>query len=317
MKSHTDKNNKEANQAAAHVLDKQPPGVETSAELEDTRPEAVRQRKLQKIADSSAQSAHTSQLQLLLNPSAPNTIQKKENNTGLPDQLKSGIENLSGYAMDDVKVNYNSNKPAQLGAHAFAQGTEIHLGPGQEKHLHHEAWHVAQQKQGRVKPTTSVNGAPVNDDASLEREADSMGQHATAMQLKTNTSADQQSQQTSATGPRQATVAQRQPVIQRETITVTVTGITHLVQMAGKSVMEGAETIEVKDGDEIQIDTGTKVRSRRGPHQEIYKERDIGEEHLYRWFLVTKIKGKKAPANYYIRDETFITKRFGHCRQSN
>ncbi|MGB0839829.1 MAG: DUF4157 domain-containing protein, partial [Chitinophagales bacterium] len=71
------------------------------------------------------------------------------NNTGLPDNLKSGIESLSGYSMDDVKVHYNSDKPAQLQAHAYAQGTDIHLGSGQEQHLPHEAWHVVQQKQER------------------------------------------------------------------------------------------------------------------------------------------------------------------------
>lgn len=106
------------------------------------------------------------------------------NNTGLPDTLKSGIENLSGYAMDDVKVHYNSDKPAQLNAHAYAQGTDIHLGSGQEKHLPHEAWHVVQQKQGRVQPTTSVNGAQINDNVVLESEADVMG--AKALQLKKN-----------------------------------------------------------------------------------------------------------------------------------
>lgn len=78
---------------------------------------------------------------------------KNRNKTGLPDNLKSGIENLSGQSMDDVKVHYSSDKPAQLQAHAYAQGTDIHLGAGQEKHLPHEAWHVIQQKQGRVKPT--------------------------------------------------------------------------------------------------------------------------------------------------------------------
>src|SRR5262245_52567316 len=72
---------------------------------------------------------------------------EKNNNTGLPGSLKSGVENLSGFSMNDVKVHYNSSKPAQLQAHAFAQGTQIHLGPGQEKHLPHEAWHVVQQKQ--------------------------------------------------------------------------------------------------------------------------------------------------------------------------
>jgi len=98
------------------------------------------------------------------------------NNTGLPTTLKDGIENLSGYTMDDVKVHYNSNKPAQLNAHAYAQGTDIHVGSGQEKHLPHEAWHVVQQKQGRVKPTMQLKGkVAINDDTSLEKEADLMG----------------------------------------------------------------------------------------------------------------------------------------------
>lgn len=97
------------------------------------------------------------------------------NNTGMPNQLKSGIESLSGYAMDDVKVHYNSAKPAQMQAHAYAQGTDIHLAPGQEKHLPHEAWHVVQQKQGRVKATTQLKGEAINDDPGLEHEADVMG----------------------------------------------------------------------------------------------------------------------------------------------
>lgn len=103
-------------------------------------------------------------------------IQKQENNTGLPDNLKSGIENLSGFTMDDVQVHYNSDKPESLQAHAYAQGTDIHLAPGQEKHLPHEAWHVVQQKQGRVKPTMQLqNKVHVNDDKGLEKEADVMG----------------------------------------------------------------------------------------------------------------------------------------------
>ncbi len=99
----------------------------------------------------------------------------RPNNTGLPDTLKSGIENLSGLSMDHVKVHRNSAKPAQLQAHAYAQGGDIHLGPGQERHLPHEAWHVVQQAQGRVKPTMQLKGIGVNDDAGLEAEADMMG----------------------------------------------------------------------------------------------------------------------------------------------
>lgn len=120
------------------------------------------------------------------------TIQKKENKTGLPDNLKSGVENLSGHSMDDVKVHYNSAQPSQLNAHAYAQGNQIHIAPGQEKHLAHEAWHVAQQKQGRVKPTKQLKSSvAINDDTGLEREADVMGAKAVhAIQLYSNPEAE-------------------------------------------------------------------------------------------------------------------------------
>ncbi|PHR46572.1 MAG: hypothetical protein COA32_10535 [Fluviicola sp.] len=109
-------------------------------------------------------------------------IQRQENKTGMPDNLKSGIENLSGMDMSDVKVHYNSTQPAQLQAHAFAQGNQIHIASGQEKHLPHEAWHVVQQKQGRVTPTKQLKGkVNINDDAGLEKEADVMGNKALQM----------------------------------------------------------------------------------------------------------------------------------------
>jgi len=102
-------------------------------------------------------------------------LEKKENLTGMPDDLKEGIESLSGFSMDDVRVHYNSSKPATVQALAYTQGTDIHVAPGQEKHLPHEAWHVAQQMAGRVSPTTNINGMPVNDNVELEHEADVMG----------------------------------------------------------------------------------------------------------------------------------------------
>lgn len=100
------------------------------------------------------------------------------NRTGLPDQLKQGIESLSGFSLDSVKVHYNSARPAQLMAHAYAQGSQIHLAPGQQSHLAHEAWHLVQQAQGRVAPTTEADGVAINDDAALEQEADVMGRKA-------------------------------------------------------------------------------------------------------------------------------------------
>lgn len=102
------------------------------------------------------------------------TAQRAEN--GLPPQLKAGIESMSGISMDHVNVHYNSDRPAQLNAHAYAQGSDIHVAPGQEQHLPHEAWHVVQQAQGRVQPTTQMKeSTPVNDDPGLESEADAMG----------------------------------------------------------------------------------------------------------------------------------------------
>ncbi len=100
---------------------------------------------------------------------------QKRNETGLPDHLKTGIEALSGYSLDDVRVHYDSDRPATVQALAYTQGTDIHVAPGQERHLPHEAWHVAQQMAGRVQPTTEIDGVPVNDSVELEREADAMG----------------------------------------------------------------------------------------------------------------------------------------------
>ncbi len=101
-------------------------------------------------------------------------IQQK-NNTGLPNHVKAGIEHLSGMNMDHVSVSYNSPKPAQLNAHAYAQGSQIHMAPGQSQHVAHEAWHVVQQAQGRVAPTTQFAGQAINDNQALETEADVMG----------------------------------------------------------------------------------------------------------------------------------------------
>ena len=110
-------------------------------------------------------------------------VQRNENRTGLPDGLKSGIEKLTGISMDDVTVHYNSTRPARVRALAFTQGTDIYVRPAEEKHLPHEAWHVVQQKQGKVKPTRQSNGKAINDDRRLEREADVMGEKATRLGL--------------------------------------------------------------------------------------------------------------------------------------
>jgi hypothetical protein len=62
--------------------------------------------------------------------------------TGLPDQLKSGVESLSGVSLDDVRVHSNSAEPAQLNTSASAQGAGTHTPPSQQEHVPHEAGHV-------------------------------------------------------------------------------------------------------------------------------------------------------------------------------
>jgi hypothetical protein len=211
MNTHADKTLENKSQTVANRLPKLQSKSVSTFQLVDNRPEAIAQRKLQEAisnsprvqqlkayhemaenspqvsqlrafqdrANNSPQFSKTAQLQSMAdNYSAQQQrpIQKKKNKTGLPDNLKTGMENLSGMSLDDVNVHRNSDKPAQLQAHAYAQGTNIHLGPGQEKHLPHEAWHVVQQKQGRVQPTMQMMGkVNVNDNTGLEKEADVMG----------------------------------------------------------------------------------------------------------------------------------------------
>lgn len=175
--------------------------VSSSPYVEDQRPSQLKKAQLQ---DAIAQREENSGGgQGAESPAAPSK-------TGLPDTLKSGIESMSGYSMDDVQVHYNSPKPAALNAHAYAQGTDIHLAGGQEQHLPHEAWHVVQQAQGRVQPTAEVGGQAINDDAVLEQEADVMWARAAQ-------SGGQEASSSAKSAPNQGGAAQRQ-VIQRKTV---------------------------------------------------------------------------------------------------
>lgn len=259
MNIHAERTQENKGQSLATTFPQTRRSSETAYQLVDNRPVADAQRKLQKLADTSpkimqlrsnqdkannsTQVNKATQLQSLADSSASRQhypIQRKENNTGLPDNLKRGMESLSGIALDDVKVHRNSNKPAQLQAHAYAQGTNIHLAPGQEKHLSHEAWHVVQQKQGRVKPTLQMKGKlSVNDDEGLEREADIMGQKALSSSI-----------QGQVASPNFSPVS-RKPVLQRKVIGVAGKGYP---KGKAQSYVDGLMTTikgKVKKGDLI------------------------------------------------------------------
>lgn len=103
-------------------------------------------------------------------------LQGREAGPGsMPLALQAGVRQLAGEDISNVQVHRNSNRPAGVGALAYAQGNDIHLGAGQEQHLAHEAWHVVQQRQGRVQPTMQMAGTSINDNPALESEADAMG----------------------------------------------------------------------------------------------------------------------------------------------
>jgi hypothetical protein len=161
--------------------------------MADSGPQVRQLQSLGQMAEASPQAEKTAQMQTIAQFKGGDEEEKlaqlqvdsnaTANRTGLPDSLRYGVENMSGVSLDGVKVHYNSSKPAHLQALAYTQGADIHVGPGQERHLPHEAWHVVQQRQGRVRPTTQVGGAQVNDDAGLEGEADVMGARAIAQRV--------------------------------------------------------------------------------------------------------------------------------------
>jgi hypothetical protein len=178
MNTYADKKQAQQGQSFANPVSEKNRDCEPHHRFIDHRRATTAQLKLQEMANNSTRAVQLKTFQKAADDHVAQRqhVQKTKNETGLPDRLKSGIENLSGLSMDDVKVHYDSAKPAQLQAHGFAQGTDIHISPGQEKYLPHEAWHVVQQKQGRVKPTMQMHGkVAVNDDAGLENEADEMG----------------------------------------------------------------------------------------------------------------------------------------------
>lgn len=100
-----------------------------------------------------------------------------------------------------MRVHYNSARSAGLGALACTQGTEIEVGPGKERHLPHEGWHVVQQMQGRVTATVQAKDLPaggmaavgMNEDAALEREAEAMGAKALQLGQRRNAGSDAES----------------------------------------------------------------------------------------------------------------------------
>ncbi len=117
------------------------------------------------------------------NKAAPASVNK----TGIPSQLKENIEQSHNVSLDNVRIHYNSGKPQELCAYAYTQGSHVYISPGQEKYLPHELGHVVQQMRGKVRPAMQIKGVNINNDSTLEREADMLGR----CQLHTNDSSSE------------------------------------------------------------------------------------------------------------------------------
>lgn len=112
------------------------------------------------------------------------TAQRAEaDTTAVNPTLAPMIPTFGADMLSSVQLHPDSSTPEQVGALAYTQGTDIHFAPGQFKPdtqagrqlIGHELAHVVQQASGRVQPTTEIGGMPVNDDPSLEQEADRIG----------------------------------------------------------------------------------------------------------------------------------------------
>ncbi|MEB3167900.1 MAG: hypothetical protein VKK97_04120 [Synechococcaceae cyanobacterium] len=140
---------RQAQQGASAATTAAPAALDSLSRLQqlvDASPQVAQLRRLQALADA----RYSPVSQLASGPEEEERVQgqfasaelqpqlqqaPRANNSGLPNNLKSGIEALSGLSMDPVRVNYNSAQPAKLNALAYAQGSDIHLAPGQERHL--------------------------------------------------------------------------------------------------------------------------------------------------------------------------------------
>lgn len=100
----------------------------------------------------------------------------------MPAAVQAKMEDAFSFDFSAVRIHEGSEAQS-VGAVAYTQGADIHFAPGHydpnsqhgQRLLGHELAHVVQQVQGRVRPTTQTEHVAINDEPSLEREADELG----------------------------------------------------------------------------------------------------------------------------------------------
>lgn len=104
---------------------------------------------------------------------------------GLPAPLQAKMEASFGTDLSPLRVHVDDS-PGELGAIAYAKGTDLHFKPGTynpdtvegQEVIGHEVAHAIQQAHGRASANVQGKGAPIGADPGLEREADEQGARA-------------------------------------------------------------------------------------------------------------------------------------------
>lgn len=105
----------------------------------------------------------------------------------LPRNLQNKLEAAFGVDFSTVAIHKNSQEASNLDALAFTQGEKMHFAPGEfnpnsekgKNLIGHEFTHIVQQRNKRVVPTHVLNkNWDLNEDKTLEKEADSLGKKA-------------------------------------------------------------------------------------------------------------------------------------------
>ncbi|MES2557986.1 MAG: DUF4157 domain-containing protein [Bacteroidota bacterium] len=104
----------------------------------------------------------------------------------LPEALQTKMEGGLGEDFSSVKIHSQSSDALEMGAMAYTNGENVHFAPGMydptttagQELIGHELTHVKQQRQGRVQPGIQAKGLSLNNDRSLEAEADQLGKKA-------------------------------------------------------------------------------------------------------------------------------------------
>jgi hypothetical protein len=100
----------------------------------------------------------------------------------MPIDVRAKMEGAFGVDFSTVRI-HEGDEATAIGAQAYTRGGDIYFAPGQYQPrspsgqglLGHELAHVIQQAQGRVQATPQARGSSINEDPTLEREADEWG----------------------------------------------------------------------------------------------------------------------------------------------